>query len=47
MRLAVGGTLLAEKASELFAQPPLIEQVDILAAKLTSQMPRAEDNISP
>ncbi len=25
---------LKEKASELFAQPPTIEQVDILAAKL-------------
>jgi len=27
---------LAEKASELFAQPPAIENVEVLAAKLPS-----------
>jgi hypothetical protein len=29
---------LTEKASELFAQPPAIEKVDVLAAKLPRQM---------
>jgi quinol monooxygenase YgiN len=43
--LAVGSALLAKKAS-LFARPPLIEKVDILAAKLPEERPRAEDNTS-
>jgi quinol monooxygenase YgiN len=34
-RLSVGGARLTEQVAELFAQPPLIEQVDILAAKLS------------
>ena len=29
-------TALAEKGSELFAQPPIIERVDVLAAKMPS-----------
>ena len=43
--LAVGSAFLAKKAS-LFARPPLIEKVDILAAKLPEERPRAEDNTS-
>jgi quinol monooxygenase YgiN len=40
--LSVGGPVLAERYSDLFAQPPTFQKVDILAAKL----PRGENGVA-
>ncbi len=40
--LSVGGPVLAERHSELFAQPPTFQKVDVLAAKL----PRGENSVT-